>query len=85
MLTALINGTIFTGDKELKDKALLLEGNTITEITDTASIPERASVIDCSGKYIAPGLLDLQIYGAAGVLFSNELSVRSMFSESQSG
>ncbi|KAA8484961.1 N-acetylglucosamine 6-phosphate deacetylase [Arcticibacter tournemirensis] len=78
MLTALINGTIFTGDRELKGNAILLDGNTIADITDTASIPERASVIDCSGKYIAPGLLDLQIYGAGGVLFSNEPSVKAL-------
>ena len=39
---------------------LRVEGGKITAIQpDTASIPGDSTIIDCGGKYLAPGIVDL--------------------------
>lgn len=78
MKTAFINGTIYTGDGEIQGKVLLCASGKIERFTDLSSIPEDYTIIDCNGKYIAPGLLDLQIYGAGEYLFSQVLSRSSL-------
>lgn len=74
MLTALTNGTLFTGKKKFKDKALLFDESGIRDIVSPADVPGDAAVVDCEGANIAPGLIDLQIYGAGGYLFADEPS-----------
>ncbi|MGN0003899.1 MAG: N-acetylglucosamine-6-phosphate deacetylase [Sphingobacterium composti] len=75
---ALTNGIIFTGNNTYTYKALLIEGESILCVVDETNIPESFEKIDVQGKYIAPGLIDLQIYGAAGSLFSADLTVDSI-------
>lgn len=70
MTTALTNVNIFTGSETLTGKVLLLKNGRIEAITTVESIPEDAEVIDCGGNYISAGLIDLQIAGAGGYLFS---------------
>lgn len=70
MITALCNGVIYTGTEILKNKVLLIEDESIMGIVDASSIPAYAHQIDCKGASIAPGLIDLQIYGGGGYLFS---------------
>ena len=77
-MTAFINATLFTGDAAVQNKALLIEKNKITGIINTDAIPSGAAIVDCTGKYIAPGLIDLQIYGAGGYLFSNKPSAEAL-------
>jgi len=72
MITAFINATIFTGTEKISSKALIIEDEKIKEIIDIESIPEEVTKIDCKDCIISPGLIDLQIYGAGGYLFSNE-------------
>lgn len=69
MKTALINASIFTGEEKLDHKALLIEDGFISSITDTSQIPPDFQINNLSGLTIAPGLLDLQIYGSGGKLF----------------
>jgi N-acetylglucosamine-6-phosphate deacetylase len=73
MLTALTNAVIFTGKSELKGKTLLIENDSIRSISD-ALIPTGTRIIDCQGNYIAPGLIDLQVAGGGGYLFSENLT-----------
>ncbi len=70
MLTALTNGTIYTGNGKITGKTILIEIDKINAIIDNDSIPGSAKIIDCGGDTIAPGLIDLQIAGAGGYLFS---------------
>jgi N-acetylglucosamine-6-phosphate deacetylase len=70
MQTALINATFFTGSEMITGKALLTGGNTITGFSDSDSLPEAIIHIDCKGLLVAPGLIDLQIAGGGGFLFS---------------
>lgn len=78
MLTALTNGTLFTGAKQHKGKALLFTETGILDLVDPGLIPEDAQVVDCEGATISPGLIDLQIYGAGGCLFSDEPSAKGL-------
>jgi N-acetylglucosamine-6-phosphate deacetylase len=66
---ALINASIFTGEERLENKALLISNGKIHSIVDPVQIPESFKLIDLSGLTIAPGLIDLQIYGSGGKLF----------------
>ncbi|MES2377193.1 MAG: N-acetylglucosamine-6-phosphate deacetylase [Bacteroidota bacterium] len=69
MITALTNlrlisdGTITTG------KAVLIEDEKITAVIPATEIPNDATRIDLNNNFLAPGLLDLQIYGAGKPLF----------------
>ena len=84
MLTALINAKIYTGEKSepgrsgITGKALLIEDKRIKGIVDKEMIPSGARIIDCKGAVIAPGFIDIQIYGGGGYLFSNAPSAKAL-------
>ncbi|MDP3467617.1 MAG: N-acetylglucosamine-6-phosphate deacetylase [Daejeonella sp.] len=66
---ALINASIFTGEERLENKALLISNGQIHSITDSNQIPSAFKITDLNGLILAPGLIDLQIYGSGGKLF----------------
>jgi N-acetylglucosamine-6-phosphate deacetylase len=78
MQTALINGTIFTGKEKMTGKALIIENDKVKTITENDSVGEDLKKIDCKNQIIAPGLIDLQIYGGGGYLFSNAPSGKAL-------
>lgn len=78
MLTALTNATIYTGTEVLTGKAVLINDNRIAGIVDNEAVPESAEKADCQGKYVAPGLIDLQIAGGGGYLFSANPSATAL-------
>lgn len=78
MTTALFNAVIFTGNERLSDKALLIGDGKIAGFLDYDSIPVDVRKIDIGGCIIAPGLIDLQVYGGGGVLFSNNPSLPAL-------
>src|SRR5262245_62366926 len=75
--TVLIRGaTIIDGlsDAPLRDRSLLIEGNTIRELLPTnAPAPATAQVLDLSGKFVIPGLFDSHVHWEdyMGELFVN--------------
>jgi hypothetical protein len=75
--TLLIRGaTIIDGvsDTPLRDRALLIEGNTIRDVLPAgAAAPAGAQVLDLSGKFIIPGLFDSHVHWEEymGELFVN--------------
>lgn len=69
MKTALINATIFTGEKKLVNQAILLKDGLVFSITEPSQIPTDFQIVDLQDLIIAPGFLDLQIYGSGGKLF----------------
>ncbi len=75
MLTALTNATIFTGKEKITGKALIIEDYKIRGLAAINSVPKDSGILDCENCVIAPGLIDLQIYGSGGYLFSNKPSV----------
>jgi N-acetylglucosamine-6-phosphate deacetylase len=81
MLTALYNTQIVTGGAIISGKAVIINQDKITAVVNQQDIPEGAELIDLKGDYMAPGLLDLQIYGAGGALFGGlpgEAALRQM-------
>ena len=78
MQTALHNGTIFTGEQILTNKAILVHDSVIVDIVDESAIPAEYEKQDLKGLNIAPSFIDLQIYGGNGKLFSHALSIESL-------
>ncbi|MEO6524569.1 MAG: N-acetylglucosamine-6-phosphate deacetylase [Mucilaginibacter sp.] len=50
-------------------KAVLIEGDKIISVIEEGDIPQGATKVDLNGAYLAPGLIDLQIYGSGSPLF----------------
>ena len=69
MHTALINATLFTGTERLENKALLICKGLIDSIVDINDVSADIKSVDLKGLNIAPGLIDLQIYGSGAKLF----------------
>jgi N-acetylglucosamine-6-phosphate deacetylase len=78
MLKALTNATVFTGSETLTGKAIQINNGRIEAIIDPASIPEGSEVIDCGDNCISAGLIDLQIAGGGGYLFSANPSAEAL-------
>jgi N-acetylglucosamine-6-phosphate deacetylase len=81
MLTALYNTQIVTGGAIISGKTVIINQDKIAAVVNQQDIPKGAELIDLKGDYIAPGLLDLQIYGAGGALFGglpSEAALRQM-------
>ena len=77
-LSALSNARIFTGEEVLLNKTILIENSKIKAIINSDAIPSDYQTIDLSGKSIAPGLIDLQIYGSGGKLFAGKPAVEAL-------
>jgi Amidohydrolase family len=64
--TLLIRGATIIdaiSDAPLRDRSLLIEGNTIRDLLPTdATAPAGAQVLDLSGKFIIPGLFDSHVH-----------------------
>ncbi len=71
MITALHNLQIISDGVIAAGKAVLISGATITNIVDEQSIPADAKRIDLNGAFIAPGLIDLQVYGSGDKMFGS--------------
>lgn len=69
MSVALINAVLFTGTEKLDNKALLIKDGKIYSIVDNKEVSEAFQTVDLNGLNVAPGLIDLQIYGSGEKLF----------------
>jgi N-acetylglucosamine-6-phosphate deacetylase len=73
MITALHNLQIISDGHITPGKAILISGDKITGIIPDTAIPQGAEKIDLNGAFVAPGLIDLQIYGSGGKLLSIDI------------
>jgi N-acetylglucosamine-6-phosphate deacetylase len=78
MLKAYVNSTIFTGDTQLEDHAVLTEDGYIKDVLPVKDVPTQAILIDMNGATLAPALIDLQIYGGNGRLFPLQPDVATL-------
>jgi N-acetylglucosamine-6-phosphate deacetylase len=69
MITALTNLRLITDGSITTGKAVLIEGDKITAVIADSAIPNDATRINLNNNFLAPGLIDLQIYGAGKPLF----------------
>jgi N-acetylglucosamine-6-phosphate deacetylase len=78
MITALHNLQIISDGQITQGKAILISGEKITNIISDTAIPQDAEKIDLKGAFVAPGLIDLQIYGTGGKLFAGKPEVGAL-------
>jgi N-acetylglucosamine-6-phosphate deacetylase len=78
MITAFHNLQIISDGDIARGKAVLMGDGQIIDIVDEHSIPETAQKIDLNGAFVAPGLIDLQIYGSGGLLFAGKPTVEAL-------
>lgn len=69
-MLAITNSRFFKADELIANQTILIHQGKITGFTD-GTIPDGYEVIDAEQDYIVPGLIDLQIYGSGGNLFSS--------------
>jgi N-acetylglucosamine-6-phosphate deacetylase len=72
MTTALHNTSIISDGNITRGKAILISEGKITDVVYDNAIPQDAEKIDLHGAFVAPGLIDLQIYGTGGKLFAGK-------------
>lgn len=63
MSSTLKNGTVFTEDCVFKNTDVTFENGIITSVGDTKP---GGKVIDCTGCYVLPGLVDIHLHGCIG-------------------
>lgn len=73
-IIAITNGIVFTEDKLISGKALLIKGSRVVSVVGFDEVPSGAQIVNVEGNYVVPGFIDLQIYGGGGRLFSADPS-----------
>lgn len=77
--TRIINGLVFTENKEFLKQNITIENNQIINIENEPQIPDSLdgstpnddNIIDAKGLYVIPGLIDIHSHGACGYDFSD--------------
>ena len=78
MITAYTDAAVFTGEKFIQHQVVLVKDGIVKDILPAAQLPAEVPIVDCANKYLVPAFIDLQIYGAAGKLFSAYPSVAAL-------
>ncbi|RXK61000.1 N-acetylglucosamine-6-phosphate deacetylase [Lacibacter luteus] len=68
------NGTVFTGDRFINDRAVIVNNGIVEAIIPVADIPQDMNRYDLQGSFLVPAFIDLQLYGGNGLLFSQALN-----------
>jgi N-acetylglucosamine-6-phosphate deacetylase len=78
---ALTHCTLYTGQQELTNYALLIDGMTIADIIPASVLPDNypsVDRIDLGGCGVAPGFIDLQLNGCGGVMFNDAIAPETL-------
>jgi len=78
MITALYNLQLISDGQIANGKVVLITGDKIIAITDESAMPDGVEKINLNGAFLAPGLIDLQIYGSGGKLFAGTPEVDAL-------
>ena len=66
MKTAVINGTLITPFRYVKNAGLLMEGGKILELFDKEPSVKAERIVDAKGAYVSPGFIDIHSHGGGG-------------------
>ncbi len=73
------NGTVMTVTKGTIDKgSVVIQDGKITAVGAKVDVPAGATIIDATGKYVIPGIIDCHSHIAAEAINEGTLSVSSM-------
>lgn len=61
-MLALINANLILDDRILNDAVLLIENDRIVDFGTDVTVPAGAEVLDCKGKFVGPGLIDIHTH-----------------------
>lgn len=75
---ALTNCIIYTGQQELTDHALLIDGFRIVDLIPLSQVNQELAIFDLAGHNVAPGFIDLQLNGCGGVMFNDAIASRTL-------
>lgn len=78
LMIALHNLKLISTGTIAEGQAVLISNGSIIEVISEAAIPTDAEKKDLNGAYLAPGLIDLQIYGSGGKLFAGTPTVDAL-------
>lgn len=76
-MIAITNCKFFKEGRLITNAAILMADGLITATTE-GEIPSGYTIEDAQGSYVAPGFIDLQIYGSGGNLFSAYPTVETL-------
>lgn len=75
---ALTNGVIYTGEKVLYQHAVIVKGDRIGAIVHQNDVAQELPKVDLNGANVTAGFIDLQLNGCGGVMFNEEITVRTL-------
>ncbi|MGI4728547.1 MAG: N-acetylglucosamine-6-phosphate deacetylase [Janthinobacterium lividum] len=78
MTTAFYNSKLITNGTISEGKVVLVENGLVTDIIDQHQFLPDKNSINLNGAYLAPGLIDLQIYGCGNSLFGGKPTVEAL-------
>ena len=72
MSLAFVNGRILLPEGFVEGRAVVIEHNRISAITDEGeALHSQATCVDLAGRQLLPGFIDVQVNGGGGVLFND--------------
>lgn len=80
-MKAIINGELFIGNKFYTGKVLIMDGERIVDIIPQEELITtygNIETIDAENAYVTPGFIDLQLNGCGGVLFNDDISLKTL-------
>lgn len=77
-MEALTGGRVFTGDRIVEDRAVLIAEGRIVDVVPEGSVPSGARRTPLEGGLLAPGFIDVQVNGGGGVLFNDKPTVEAV-------
>lgn len=71
MVTAFVGGTVILPGSLVENTSLICRDGKITAMAPAGSIelPAGCKTLDCAGKYISPGFIDIHVHGGRGADF----------------
>ncbi|TCK01902.1 N-acetylglucosamine 6-phosphate deacetylase [Volucribacter psittacicida] len=75
---AFVNGVIYTGKEVLYGYAVVVDHKVIQAVLPEAELSADVQRIDLQGNNITAGFIDLQLNGCGGVMFNDDISVKTL-------
>lgn len=78
---ALIDGRIFTGEKVVYNRVVIIEDKKVKEVILSDELEEKYPEIEkksINGNLVAPAYIDLQLNGCGGVLLNDDVSKKTL-------